>query len=78
MSVRENTSSALGFIRSVLEIIGTVKMPQKLKKPLKNQDYILFVQLFSISLLSTYGECGGNFGSCQHDFDVCNDDKKEC
>lgn len=53
-------------------------MPQKLKKPLKNQDYILFVQLFSISLLSTYGECGGNFGSCQHDFDVCNDDKKEC
>ncbi len=36
------------------------------------------IRLFSINLLSVYGECGGTFESCSHDYDVCNDDKKKC
>lgn len=36
------------------------------------------IHLFSFNLLAVYGECGGTFGICSHDYDVCNDDKKEC
>lgn len=58
--------------------LQAVNMCRKLKKPLKNGSRILFVQLLAINLLSTYGECGGTFGTCPHNYDVCNDDKKEC
>ncbi len=49
-----------------------------LKKPLKRQAYNHHVQLFSINLLSVFGECGGTFEICPHDYDVCNDDKQKC
>ena len=51
---------------------------KNLKKPAKKICDNSIVQLFSINLLATYGECGGTFGNCPHDYDVCNDDKKEC
>jgi hypothetical protein len=78
VSVQETTPSALEPIIFVQEVFLIVKMSKKLKKPLKNQAHIPFVQLFSINLLSTFGECGGNFKTCKHDYDVCNDDKREC
>ena len=77
-SVQETTPSVLEPIKIAQELISVVKMSKKLNKPLKCQEHVFFVQLFSINLLATFGECGGNFGICQHDYDVCNDDKKEC
>lgn len=36
------------------------------------------VSFFTIDLLAVYGECGGNFFVCTHNYEICNDDKKEC
>ena len=77
-NARETTPSVLAPIKIVLGLISVVKMSEKLKKPSKNRVYNSFVQLFSINLLSTFGECGGTFVICKHDYDVCNDDKRNC
>lgn len=78
VNVQEIIQSVPEPIKNARELILAVEMLMKLKKPFKSQTYISFVQLFSISLLSTFGECGGNFEICQHDYDICNDDKKKC
>lgn len=69
--------SVLEHIKTVLEHILVANM-KILKKPLKRQAYNHHVQLFSINLLSVFGECGGTFEICTHDYDVCNDDKQKC
>lgn len=77
-NVQEIIQSVPEPIKNARELILAVEMLMKLKKPFKKSNLHFFVQLFSISLLSTFGECGGNFEICQHDYDICNDDKKKC
>lgn len=49
-----------------------IKYPHRKKHAYKS------IHLFAFNLLAVYGECGGTFGSCSNNYDVCNDDKKEC
>lgn len=78
VSVRGHTEIVVVAVhmKSAPAIIQSVSM-KKLSSPNKKAIYNN-VHLFAINLLAVYGECGGNFFSCSHDYDVCNDDKKEC
>lgn len=78
LSVPETTPSVPELMKIVRELIEAAKMSKKLKKDIKKTERNSLVQLFSIGLLSNFNECAGTFGSCTHDYDICNDDKKEC